>query len=209
MSGSEPNYNLSRWSEPVIEGSHNCYAYFLDDHIPEVIESCKKSCEKNGNINCKKTNNNCGDYKPQPSDCAVEKGLVPKRTRQYSCNKMEEAVLKDNTDSSTKKQHIFKINKDDNKGFTRKCPPKYYKGALIVDPNHTYHFYRQDKNVRFSHKQGTLPVENVDASKKPIYVPHLADMNYNKKNKKDGINYTKFCSYMCVPKNKHLKTCAL
>ena len=24
--------------------------------------------------------------------------------------------------------------------------------------------------------------------------------------KKDGINYTEFCGYMCVPENKHIKT---
>jgi hypothetical protein len=204
MSGYEPKYDPDNWNDPVIENSHNCYAYFLDDHIPEIKKRCKKSC--NGS-NC--NNSNCGDYKPQPSDCAYERGLVKKRNRQYSCNKMETAVLKDNTDSLTKKENVIKLNRDDNKGFTYQCPPKYYKGALVVDPNHTYHFYRQDNNVRFSHKQGTLPIENVDASKKPIYAPHLSDLNYNKKKKKNGINYTRFCSYMCVPRNSHLNTCAL
>lgn len=207
MSGNEPDYEPKRWSDPIIEGSHNCYAYFLNDHIPEVKKDCNDVCNNSKNSNC--VNNKCGDYKPQPGDCAHEQGRLDKRQRSYSCNKMEDAVMLDNTDPQTNKQNIIKLNRDDNKGFTYKCPPKYYKGALVVDPNHTYHFYRQDSNVRFSHKQGTLPVENVDASKKPIYAPHLSDLNYNKKNKKNGINYTKFCSYMCLPKNSHLHTCAL
>ena len=54
---------------------------------------------------------------------------------------MEEAVLLDNTDPQTKKKNIIKLNTDKNKGFTLKCPSKYYKGALVVDPNHTYHFF--------------------------------------------------------------------
>lgn len=207
MSGSEPNYNPDYWSDPLIENSHNCYAYFLDDHIPAVKKDCKDTCANSNNANC--INNKCGDFKPQPGDCAHENGRIKKRARQYSCNKIEEAVLEDNTDPKTNKKNIIKLNRDDNKGFTYKCPPKYYKGALVVDPNHTYHFYRQDSNVRFSHKQGTLPVENIDASKNPIYAPHLSDLNYNKKKKKNGINYTKFCSYMCIPKNSHLNTCAL
>ena len=53
--------------------------------------------------------------------------------------------------------------------------------------------------------QGTLSVENKDASKKPIYVPHLSDMNYSK-GRNDGINYTDFCGYMCVPQNKYIET---
>ena len=36
MTGTEPEYNPEHWSEPLIEKSHNCYAYFLDDKIPKV-----------------------------------------------------------------------------------------------------------------------------------------------------------------------------
>ena len=87
-------------------------------------------------------------------------------------------ILLDNMDKQTNQNIIHKTK------FESKCPPNYYKGAIVVDPEHTYHFYRQDKNVRYSHKQGTLRVENLDASKNPIYAPHLADRNYNKKKKK-------------------------
>ena len=111
-------------------------------------------------------------------------------------------VIKDNTDPKTKKQFIFKSK------FSQKCPPKYYKGALVIEPNKTYHFYRQDNNVRYSHKLGTLKITNIDASGKPIYAPHLADRNYNKKKNKQ-LNYTRFCSYLCAPKNSYIKTNAI
>ena len=81
--------------------------------------------------------------------------------------------------------------------------PNTYKGAMVIDTNNTYHFYRQDDNVRYSHKQGTLRVENKDASGKAIYAPHLADRDYNKSKKKDGITYDQFCSYFCIPNNNY------
>ena len=124
---------------------------------------------------------------------------------------MEQAVMLDNTDLSTKKENIIKLNKDDNKGFTLKCPPKYYKGALVVDPNHTYHFFRQDSSGRFSHKPGTLPVENVDSVNDPIYAPHLSDKNYTKDDPydEDGIHYDQNCRYFCIPRNYREKTKAI
>jgi len=204
MTGYEPIYNPEDWSDPTIEGSHNCYAYFLNDHIHRVKKQCNKMClKKNKGKKCTKKINNCGDLKPQPGDYAAEIGLTLGKNRKYNCNDMVNKVILDNTDKKTKKKFIHKVD------FTRKCPPHHYKGAIVVDPNNTYHFYRQDDNVRFSHKQGTMRVEDTDASKNPIYIPHLSDMNYNKDNRKNGIDYTDFCSYLCVPNNNYIKTHAI
>ena len=93
--------------------------------------------------------------------------------------------------------------------FNEKCPPNHYKGALVIDQNKTYHFYRQDSNGRFSHKPGTLGVENTDASGKPIHAVHLADTDYNKAKRTGGITYDKFCSYYCIPNNNYKKTKAI
>ena len=46
MSGYEPSYNPDKWSDPIVEGSHNCYTYFLNDQIPEVKNKCRKLCKK-------------------------------------------------------------------------------------------------------------------------------------------------------------------
>ena len=83
--------------------------------------------------------------------------------------------------------------------FNNKCPMGTSKIALIVDENEDYHFLRQDSNKFWSHKPGARKVTNLDASKKLIYDPALADYNY-KKNANGYLNYDTFCSYMCVPR---------
>ena len=81
---------------------------------------------------------------------------------------------------------MIKSIMDDNKNiklssFYKRCPKKYYKGVVVVDSkNPTYHFLRQDNNLFWSHKPGTTPVTNKDASGRLIAVPHLSDMNYSK-----------------------------
>ena len=206
MSGNEPEYNPEQWTDPIIQSSHNCYAYFLDDHIPTIKKRCEEYCpkftKKNGKRTCVKKPAKCDNLKPQPGDFAVENGLMSSNDYKYDCDTIVNKVFMDNKDKYTKRNKIFKTS------FSDKCPANYYKGAVAVHPNKTYHFYRQDKNGRWSHKQGTLEVENIDSSKKSIWAPHLADRDYQK-NKKKGINYTNFCSYLCVPNNMHLKTNAL
>lgn len=202
MSNYEPNYDPDYWSSPIIEGSHNCYTYFLNDHIPATMNKCRKLCKKENN--CKKKTKSCGNLKPQPGKFAGKQpGREKYSNRNYNCKDMQEKVLMDSFNEELNSSVIHPVP------FHVKCPKHHYKGALVVDPENTYHFYRQDNNVRWSHKQGTLRVENVDASGRPIYAPHLSDMNYNKEGKTDGINYTNFCNYMCVPNNTHLDTNAI
>lgn len=182
MSGSEPTYDPKVWADPLVNDSHNCYAYFLDDRIPVIKKKCKQTKQ-----------NDCDHLKPQPGSYSYLKGTRKKRNTKYTCSNMIKAVLDDNK--------IIKLV-----NFEEKCKKGYYKGYMVVDENHTYHFYRQDSNGRWSHKQGTYDIENTDASNLPIYVPHLSDKNYNKKNSPDGINYDKSCSYMCIPNNTYFKT---
>ena len=82
------------------------------------------------------------------------------------------------------------------------CPNGYYKGAYVVDPDNTYHFYRANKDGTWSHKPGISPISNVDSSKQNIYVPHFANRNYEEnKDNDEAINYTNFCGYYCIPTN--------
>jgi len=184
LSGSEPKYEPEKWAHPLIKNSHNCYAYFLNDKIPLVKERCRK------------LKKNCGTLKPQPGAISFLKGMRKSRNNKYTCDRMIQAVLDDNKSIEMSK-------------FDDKCKKGYYKGYMVVDRDHTYHFYRQDDNLRWSHKQGTLAVENGDAMDKPIYVPHLADKNYNKEKRDDGINYDDSCAYMCIPSNKYFNTRAI
>lgn len=36
MSGSEPEYNPQQWNKDSIQSTHNCYAYLLDDIMPNI-----------------------------------------------------------------------------------------------------------------------------------------------------------------------------
>ena len=201
MTGSEPKYNPENWSEPLIEKSHNCYAYFLDDKIPEIKNKCLDICKEQGHkkSKCKsnaKAVNECSDLKPQPGNYAYEHGTKGfKRNRHYTCKHMKKKILIDSYNPKTKKSNIYETD------FNKACPKDYYKGGMTIQKGKTYHFYRQDKNGRFSHKQGTLKVENKDASGKAIYAPHLSDMDYNKKKEKGGISYNEWCGYYCIPRN--------
>ena len=88
--------------------------------------------------------------------------------------------------------------------FYNKCPKNYYKGAMVVAPQHTFHFYRQNRDGTWSHKPGTMRVTDVDADNNKIYIPHYSNRDYSHKPNK--INYTDFCGYYCVPKNSYQKT---
>ena len=189
MGGYEPHYNPEKWNPPTILNSHNCYTYFLNDEVLYTINKCKIECSKNNNCNNSKIEE-CRQFKPQPGYYAKMVGAPYKK--EYTCLNMRKNILNDNPD--------IKIS-----SFTEKCPTNYYKGAMVIDPNNTYHFYRQDSNMRWSHKPGTNKVTNLDASNKPIYNPQYADRDY-KKSKKNGLNYTKFCNYFCIPKNSHIDT---
>jgi hypothetical protein len=196
-SGYEHKYNPGDWSHPYIEGTHNCYTYFLNDKNKAVKDRCEELCHKHSK-KCPSKVEQCSNLKPQPGDYyqLLTHGNLNKGDNKYTCPMMESRILSDN-------DMIKRVT------YEQKCPQYYYKGAMVVDPGHTFHFYRQNEDGTWSHKPGTLPVSNKDASDKIIYVPHGADRNYNKENKKDGINYVDFCGYYCIPNNKYLNTHAI
>ena len=198
VSGFEHDYDPKKWTHPYIEGSHNCYTYFLNGQIKAVQDRCDELCQKHNKGNCPKKVDQCSNLKPQPGhfNNLLKKGSLDMGSNKYTCPMMEGRIIGDN-------ESIKKVK------FNQKCPAHHYKGAMVVDPGHTYHFYRQNPDGSWSHKPGTLPVTNKDASEKVIYVPHNADRNYNKNNKKDGINYVDFCGYYCVPNNKYINTHAI
>lgn len=195
--GNEPDYNPSSWAHPYIQGSHNCYSYFLDDRSESIKDKCKEMCLKKHKTGCPKKISECSNLKPQPGDFGMllNSGSLKGKKRNYSCPLLEQKVMSDNP-------HISKTT------LTNKCPSNYYKGAIVVDPNHTFHFYRQNKNSTWSHKPGTLPISEVDADNKYIYVPHYANRDYTKLKRKNEnpINYTDFCGYYCIPNNNHINT---
>ena len=86
--------------------------------------------------------------------------------------------------------------------FEGLCPNGKSKIALAVDPDEDYHFWRQDSNGGWSGKPGSLKVSNKDASGRLVYDPALSDRDWSEKG--SNLNYTHFCSYYCVPRDRHL-----
>jgi len=191
LSGYEPEYQPQLWSDPYVEGSHNCYSYFLNRQVKAVKEKCNEICEKKHKSSCPKKDSECSDLKPQPGDFELIKrtGTDKGKERIYKCPNIQKKILKDNPT-------LIPVP------FNAKCPKDHYKGAYVVDPDNTYHFYQQNKDSTFSHKPGISPISQVDSSKNRIYVPHFANRNYeDDKNNDDAINYTNFCGYYCIPTN--------
>ena len=75
------------------------------------------------------------------------------------------------------------------------CKNGYYKIASSVNPNKSFHFYRQDKNGMWSHKNGWRKATNKDCDGKLI-----ADPKYSN----NGI-YKVFCGYFLVPNDSNKK----
>jgi hypothetical protein len=175
ISGGEPDYEPEIWNDDNdIQYSHNCYSYFLNDI--------------NQNLKCLCKNGKCKYINPQPGHYSRN---IEVNLDNTTCDIIENRLLDDNINI-----HVA--------DFDQKCAPNYYKGALTVDPNYQYHFYRQDSNGFWSHKDGGLPVTNLDASNKIISDPKLADKNYP--DKKKPVNYSDFCNYYCIPSNQHTNT---
>jgi hypothetical protein len=67
--------------------------------------------------------------------------------------------------------------------------------ALVLWGNNDYHWYRQDSNGIWSHKQASTPVKNVDDSNNPIIDPRTCDRG----------PYNDFCGFFhCIPANTHI-----
>jgi hypothetical protein len=71
-------------------------------------------------------------------------------------------------------------------------PCGYFKATLLIatdNERYDYHFARLDSNGYWSHKPGSSPVRNTDASGKLITDPRHADWTYDPHNEGTGWNY--------------------
>ena len=73
----------------------------------------------------------------------------------------------------------------------------------LVDEDEDYHFYRQDPDGFWSHKDGSNPVKRFDAEGKLIWNPQTAARNYRPKG--SFLNYKDFCGFWCAPRRKTIK----
>ena len=194
QTGAEPPLADNNWNQKFVRASHNCYAYFLDDQKISLADKCQNICrtKRRNAESCPEKNDDCRPLIPQPGDVGDLYSTNQNKNSSTDCNSLTQKILKDNP--------FVKPSK-----FTERCPNNYYKGAVVISPEKSFHFYRQNKDGQWSHKPGVLPISHTDAANHKIWVPHFADRNYLE-NPLYGTNYSKFCSYYCIPNNQYIKT---
>jgi hypothetical protein len=178
MSGYEPVYNPDIYNtDKTIRHSHNCFAYAFG-----VLDKAQKD-------KCAKT-----------KDCNVA-FHGPGIKSGYRRLKGEDGK----TCADTMARTLADSDGGYAIGFTGRCRRGYSKIATVVDPDADFHYYRQDNSGRWSHKPGAMPVTELDSNGNPIYDPAIAgrrypvDVNHNHE-----LDYTGFCGYYCIPRNKKL-----
>jgi hypothetical protein len=75
----------------------------------------------------------------------------------------------------------------------------YRKIAIVVDEKRDFHYYLQHDSGWWSHKPGATEVTDKDAYGAKIFRPDLASRCYKKMKGDDELNYTNFCTYLCIP----------
>ncbi len=164
--GYELAYDPSLWSGTV-QTNCNCYAYAINNQVMEPI----------GNQIWFKQQP--GEYYNNHSDPAnqITQGF-------QSSSGIIDAVNADFAKyNSINNASVYFISVSQ---YT-KCPDGYYKIALALSSS-DYHWYRQNSDGLWSHKQGLYPVTNLDASNNLIIDPATADRG----------SYTTFVGYYAV-----------
>ncbi|WP_257996489.1 RHS repeat-associated core domain-containing protein [Akkermansia muciniphila] len=123
--------------------------------------------------------NKTGPNLPQPGD---ESGFPPLNDpSQLNCAEIIKRVKGDG------------LKEPDSKGC---CSKGYHKVQLVISPGNDFHWYRQDRDGKWSHKRGWGPVQRLDASGNLITNPVTANRDYSGTG---GYNYNQNCGTLCSP----------
>ena len=172
LSGSEPSRDAELYNKASVRRCHNCYSYAMHVYDPEGERLCKKY-------------GNCRNFFHQPGAKTGHRDELNREERR-SCPVVEKLMMGDIPE-------VTKVSYD------QKCSAGMSKVAAVVDKGVDYHWYRQDKNGMWSHKDGSNKVKTYDALKRPIFNPELASRDYRWQG--SDLNYEDFCGFYCVPRN--------
>lgn len=178
MSGAEPRYDPDAYNkDPRVQDAHNCFDYSLNVVDDEQTRQC--------------------DGKPAPCEPLFHqpggtKGMseILQRKEGRTC-KVVDRLMREDVPELTPST------------FTRRCPVGKSKIALVVHPGEDYHFYRQDDDGWWSHKDGSNKVKRYDAEGQPIWNPETAARDYRPKG--SFLNYRDFCGFYCAPRRKMIR----
>ena len=178
MTGAEPQYDPDRYNKDTrVQEAHNCFDYGLD-----VIDDAQtKQCEGKPAP--------CEPLFHQPGGTKGLSDLLQKKDGR-TCQIVDRLMRED----------VPELNPTT---FTRKCPVGTSKIALVVHPGEDYHFYRQDSDGWWSHKDGSNKVKRYDAMGQLIWNPETAARDYRPKG--SFLNYKNFCGFYCAPRRKTIK----
>ena len=178
MTGAEPAYEPERYNHnPLIQGTHNCWSYAANVVDPAQLTQCLDKPK-----DCELLYHQPGGSKGRSNELRYAQGRT--------CGVVEKLMKLDIPD-------IRRTT------FTAKCPTNMSKIALVMHPGEDYHFYRQDADGWWSHKDGANKVKRFDAEGKPIWNPETAARDYRPRG--SFLNYSDFCGFFCVPRRKTIR----
>ena len=173
-----PKWEPEKWNYNFfLTKSHNCYMYALNKINNRLVKTCKEY-----HIGKKTLKNKEKSYKKKWEFLWARPGKAAGYvfTKPFNCQDMVNGILLDSP--------LIKYTKERNSNF--KCPKNYYRIALFQNQNgREFHFYRQDRNGLWSHKNGWRKATNLDCAKQLIKDPLKC---------KRGI-YKVFCGFFAVP----------
>lgn len=165
LNWNELEYNPSIW-KGTVEQKNNCYGYALNNQV--------------------KPGTNTLWYKQQPGEYSGN------TITECTANILVNAVTNDFNSYSSYMNTTYKFEPI---GKYEKCPEGTYKVALVcyktgwwIFTSQDYHWYRQDADGYWSHKQGTTAVKRTDDSGMLITDPETCDRG----------SYTNFVGYFAV-----------
>ncbi|NLY75833.1 MAG: hypothetical protein GX075_11085, partial [Firmicutes bacterium] len=167
-SGYEPEYDRQKWGKYC--SSTNCYAYALDLQFDLLTEEpFPKHPHYRSYLNAN-YDSNSNEFGMQPGHYVLDERIEP---IDYQDIKMvsEKIIRLVKMDAEKLGWEFGEI------GEYQKASENAYKVALVISTGEDkgFHWYRQDRNGLWSHKQGPLAVINKDESGNLIYNPRLCD----------------------------------
>jgi hypothetical protein len=161
----------------MVQETHNCWSYSMDVLDPLQLTQCAGKPAS------------CQLAYHQPGGTKGLSNLLAKASGR-SCKVVEKLMTAD----------VPEIRRTT---FKARCPATTSKIALVVHPGEDYHFYREDPDGFWSHKDGANKVKRYDAEGKPIVNPQTAARDYRPRG--SFLNYKDFCGFYCAPRRKTIK----
>jgi hypothetical protein len=125
-------------------------------------------------------NNNCYNY-----SCDIPTGTYAQPGR--ATGNMYNNIDCRDVGNGAQSDGLAPVNCDEGCGCSECC----HQVALVIAPGWDFHWYRKDRDGRWSHKPGGTPATNLDNSGNIITDPRTADRGA----------YTIFCGCYCVCKS--------